>query len=252
MPSGLSKICLVSATAGALLIPAIFAPRAGAQKQGAPLWYDVVTVKRVSKPNRQPAGPAPRKTQRAALLTLQWRVLKRSEDGKAEETDATKGFQTGDKVKLAITANQSGYLYIVNQPEGKDGVLLFPDLRINKGLNSVIKDREYVLPTFCEYDDPKDCWWQMVPPAGTETLIVIFSRDKITTLPNQIDKPYSAVKRSVVEALIATSDQKVKQQTGQLDPIPGQKAARFGTRAQNINLQDNEELIATIELTHGE
>ena len=248
----LSRIFLVAAVTGALLISAIFAPGVDAQKQGAPLWYNVVTVKRVTKPNRQPSGPAPRKTQRAALLTLQWRVLKRAEDGKPEEADTGKEFQTGDKVKLAITANQNGYLYIVNQPEGKDGALLFPDLRVNKGQNYVVKDKEYVLPTYCEYDDPKDCWWQMVPPAGTETLIVIFSRDKITTLPNQIAKPYSAVKRAVVEQLIASSDQKVKQLTGELDPIPGQKAVRFGTRAQNINLQDNEELIATIELRHGE
>jgi len=27
---------------------------------------------------------------------------------------------------------------------------------------------------------------------------------------------------------------------------------RYATRVQNTNLQDNEELIATIELTHGE
>ena len=88
-----------------------------------------------------------------------------------EETDSTKEFQTGDKVKLAITANQNGYLYIVNQPEGKDGVLLFPDLRINKGQNYVVKDQEYSVPSYCQgFDDPKDCWWQMVPPAGTETL----------------------------------------------------------------------------------
>lgn len=252
MESRFRKTCLVAAAASALLIPAIFAPGVDAQKQGAPLWYDVVTVKRVNKPNRQPVGPPPRKPVRAALLTLQWRVLKQLENGSPEETDPRKGFQTGDKFKLAITANQNGYLYIVNQPEGKDGVLLFPDLRVNKGLNAVVRNREYVLPTYCEYDDPKDCWWQMVPPAGTETLIVIFSRDKITTLPNQISKPYSVVQRAVVEKLIASSDQKVKQQTGELDPIPGQKAARFGTRAQNINRQDNEELIATIELTHGE
>jgi uncharacterized protein DUF4384 len=253
MQSRLSRAFLIAAASGAVLIPVIFAPGVDAQKQGAPLWYDVVTVKRVNKPNRQKAaGPAPQKTQRAALLTLQWRVLKRAEDGKSLEADPRKAFQTGDKFKLAITANQNGYLYIVNQPEGKDGVLLFPDLRVNKGKNYVIRDRQYILPTYCEYDDPKDCWWQMIPPAGTETLIVIFSRDKITTLPNQIEKPYSVVKRAVVEQLVASSEQKVKQLTGELDPIPGQKTVRIGTRAQNINKQDNEELIATIELKHGE
>src|SRR5438128_11224743 len=140
----LSKTCLIAAAAVALLVPTIFVPGVDAQKQGAPLWYSVVPVTRVKKPNRQAARPAP-KTQKAALLTLQWHLLKRISDTKQEEADPSKEFQTGDKVKLAITANQNGYLYIVNQPEGKDGVLLFPDLRINKGKNYVAKDAEYIL-----------------------------------------------------------------------------------------------------------
>jgi hypothetical protein len=248
-----SKTCLIAATAGVLLIPAIFVPGVDAQKQGAPLWYSVVTVKRVDKPNRQRTRPVPKTgKQKAALLTLQWHLLKRINDTRREEADPSQAFQTGDKLKLAITANQTGYLYIVNQPEGKDAVLLFPDLRINKGRNYVVKDKEYVLPSYCQdFDDPKDCWFKMAPPAGTETLIVIFSRDKITTLPNQIEKPYAPVKRALVEQLISSSEQKVKQVTAEL-AIPGQKAVRFATRVQNVNQQDNEELIATIELRHSE
>jgi len=91
----------------------------------------------------------------------------------------------------------------------------------------------------------------MVPPAGTETMIVIFSRDKITSLPNEISTPYARVKRDTVEQLIASSQQKVRQTAGELT-IPGKKAVRYATRVQNTNLEDNEELIATIELTHGE
>jgi len=244
---------LIATAVSALLMPAIFAPGVNAQKQGAPLWYSVVTVKRVDKPNRQRTHPVSKAgTQKAALLTLQWHVLKRVDDTTQEEADTNQEFQTGDRLKLAITANQTGYLYIVNQPEGKDGVLLFPDLRVNKGQNYVLKDKEYLIPSYCpDFEDPKDCWFQMVPPSGTETLIVIFSRDKITTLPNQIAKPYAPVKRELVEQLLSTSEQKVKQATGELT-IPGQKAVRYATRAQNTNLKDNEELIATIELRHSE
>lgn len=252
MRSPLSKTCLFAATA-AVLVPAVFTTPSSAQKQGAPLWYSVVTVKRVEKPNRQRTRPVPRTgRQRAALLTLQWHLLRRVDETTQEEADPTQEFQTGDKLKLAITANQTGYLYIVNQPEGKDGVLLFPDLRINKGQNYVVKDKQYVIPSYCQdWEDPKDCWFKMAPPAGTETLIVIFSRDKITTLPNQIAKPYSPVERERVEQLLSSSEQKVKQVTGELT-IPGRKAVRYATRVQNVNLRDNEELIATIELRHSE
>lgn len=254
-----SRFYLTAALATALVAWTAFAPGAAAQKQGAPLWYSVVTVKRVEKPNRVPpkgTKPAPKGAkpvrQRAALLTLQWHLLKRASDTVQEEADPNQEFQTGEKLKLAFTVNQAGYLYIVNQPEGKDAVLLFPDLRINKGQNYVAKDQAYIIPSYCpDFDDPKDCWFKMVPPSGTETLIVIFSRDKITTLPNEISKPYSPVKKSIVDQLISTSEQKVKQVTGEL-AIPGQKAVRFATRVQNTNLQDNEELIATIELRHSE
>jgi hypothetical protein len=246
----LSKACLIVVAGLALILPRLVE----AQKQGAPLWYSVVTVNRVKKPGREPVRRPP-KVQKAALLTLQWHLLQRGDGNKAIEVDARKEFQTGDQLRLAITTNQDGYLYIVNQRPGKDGVLLFPDLRINGGMNRVLKDQEYMIPSYCkqleDLKDPKDCWMEMSPPAGTETMIVIFSRDKITTLPNQITEPYSPVKPSIVDGLIASSQQKVEQWTGEL-AITNKKAVRFATRVQNINHRDNEELIATIAFTHGE
>lgn len=246
----LSKACLIAVAGLALILPGLVE----AQKQGAPLWYSVVTVNRVKKPDRKPVRPAP-KVQKAALLTLQWRLLERGDGNKPIEADSRKEFQNGDQLRLAITANQDGYLYIVNQPPEKDGVLLFPDLRINGGTNRVLKDQEYMIPSYCkeleDLKDPKDCWMEMSPPAGTETMIVIFSRDKITTLPSQITEPYSPVKRSIVDGLIASSQQKVEQWTGEL-AIANKKAVRYATRVQNINHRDNEELIATIAFTHGE
>lgn len=234
----------------ASLVAPCFVGRVDAQKQGAALWYPVATVKRVDKPNRQRPQPVPR-IQKTALLTLQWHVIKRVSDAKRVEADPSKEFQTGDRLKLAITTNQNGYLYIISQPQDKEGVMLFPDLRINKGQNYVLKDTEYVVPSYCPNLGLEDCWFKMAPPAGTETMIVIFSRDKITDLPNEISMPYAPVKRDIVEQLIASSQQKVKQSTGAL-AIPGKKVARYATRIQNTNLEDNEELIATIELTHGE
>ena len=115
----------------------------------------------------------------------------------------------------------------------------------------MIRNKEYVVPSYCEeYDDPEDCWFRMMPPAGTETLIVIFSRDKITTLPNKIAKPNSVVKPEVIDQLVSTSEKENKQLTGTLT-VPGQKAVRYATWSQNTNLKDNEELITTIEVRHG-
>jgi hypothetical protein len=236
------------ASVAALLVPAISIPVEAQKKES--LWITVATVERVKKPNRQRVGSA-RKTQRVALLTLQWHLLKRTGDNTREEADPNREFQTGDRLKMAVTVNQTGYLYIVNRSQGKDPVLLFPDLRINKGQNNVLRNKEYVVPSYCEeYEDPEDCWFKIMPPTGTETLFVIFSRDKITTLPNKIAKPNSVVKPEVIDQLVSTSEKEKKQVTGTLR-IPGQKAVRYATWAQNTNLKDNEELITTIEVRHG-
>lgn len=254
MPFRRIKACLIAAAVAGVIAPCALVNRVQAQKHGPPAWFPLAPVKRVNKPNRQRIGKVT-PTQRTALLTLQWHLIQRIDDDTSEAADPSQEFKNGDRLRLAIMTNQDGYLYIVNQPPGKDSVLLFPDLRINRGLNRVLKDQEYIIPSYCKeldnLEDPKDCWLKLDPPSGTETLIVIFSRDKITTLPNQIAGPFSLVKRSIVDGLIESSQQKVEQFTGELTR-PNKKTVRYATRVQNTNLKDNEELIATIVLTHGE
>ena len=256
MQSRLSRTCLVVAATGALLIPAIFAPGVDAQKQGAPLWDKVVTVKRVDKPNRKPSHPLP-KTQNARFLTLQWRLLKRGDNNVQQEADPSQVLHNEDQIKLAVTTNQAGYLYVIHRMDNGDGRLVFPDPRSNEGRNEVKKDQEYVVPSYCPaFRDPNDCWWEMVPPTGRENFIVVFSRDEFEKLPrratvNNGEYESPIVQRDLIEDLINTSRQKVKEATGRLT-IPGKRAPRFATRLQNINLEDNEELIGRIQLKHGD
>lgn len=255
MRSRLSKTCLIAAAAGALLIPANFVPAVGAQKEGAPRWYAEVTVDRVKKPDRPTVHPLP-KTQPAALLTLQWRVLKRGDNNVQLEADANQVFRTGDRLKLAVTTNQKGYLYVIHRMNNGDGKLVFPDPRSNNGLNEVKKNQEYVIPSFCPGFPDNLCWWQMDPPTGRENFIVVFSRDPYEKLPRRVtadngDYEYPVIQHDLIEHLTNTSKQEVKEVTGRLT-IPGKPPARFATRLQNINLKDNEELIATIQLKHGD
>ena len=251
----LSKTCLIAAPVVALLIPALFVPGVDAQKQGAPLWDSVVTVNRVKKPDRK-APPLPR-TQQTNRLTLQWRLLERGDNNVQKEADPSQVFHNEDQFKLAVTTNQGGYLYVIHRMNNGDGNLVFPDPRSNEGRNEVKKNQEYVVPSYCPtFPDPKDCWWEMAPPTGRENFIVVFSRDEFEKLPGRVtvnngEYEYPIIKRDLIEDLMNTSRQKVKVATGRLT-IPGKQAARFATRLQNINLQDNEELIATIQLKHGD
>jgi hypothetical protein len=116
----------------------------------------------------------------------------------------------------------------------------------------VKKNTDYMLPSFCpSIADPMDCWWEMALPAATEELIVIFSRDKITTLPSEIAKAGETVDEKILNDLKARSRQTVRQESGPLS-IPGRAPVPFATRVQNTNRKDNEELITTIRLKHGE
>ena len=236
-----------------VLISGFTGARAVAQEQGAKLWYSKASIKRVNKPNRRPVRPRP-KTQKvvASLLTVQWNLFKRGDGNTKIEIDPETIFATGDQVKLAITANQDGFLYIIAQPEGKNGLLLFPDPHVNEGKNLVEKDKEYLIPYHCDdKPDPSDCWLEMTPPAGTEKLLVIFSRDQITTLPDKVIRIGDEIKAEVIEELEANSEQKVEKITGKLS-IPGRPVAQHATRVRNINRDDNEELITIIEIKHGE
>ncbi len=227
------------------------------QKKSSLFWDPPpATIHRVQKADRRPSHPLPAK-ETGTFLTLQWRLLERGNKNVQQEADPTQVFHTGDQVKLAITANQTGYLYVIQRMNSGDGNFVFPDPRINNGLNNVKKNQEYVVPSFCpRFPDPNDCWWEMTPPAGRENFIVVFSRDKFDKLPSHVaesdgDYEYPVIKSDLIEDLINASRQKVRKATGQLT-IPGKAPARFATRLQNTNIEDNEELIATIQLKHAD
>jgi hypothetical protein len=196
-------------------------------------------------------------TQKVKLLTLQWRVLKRGNGNVQQEADPRQVFHNEDQLKLAVTTNQGGYLYVIHRMNNGDGKLVFPDPRSNEGRNDVKKNQEYIVPSYCPTKpDPNDCWWEMAPPTGRENFIVVFSRVVFEKLPRRVtmnngEYEYPIIKRDLIEDLINTSRQKIRKAAGRLT-IPGKPAARFATRLQNINLKDNEELIATIQLKHGD
>jgi hypothetical protein len=212
------------------------------------VWDKPVTVKRVSKPTRK-ATPR-HHVEKVPLLTLEWRILKRNNDGSVQETNPISVFHTGDRLRLAIKANQNAYLYIIHHSEGQDGTLIFPDSRINNGENYIKKDQEYILPAYCptpEFEDPNDCWWRITPPGGKEEFTIIYSRDMITDLPNQSDGA-GVIKLNIIEQLKASSGQQLKRTSR---PEQAGSSGRYITWVTNTNPKDNEDLIETIIISHG-
>jgi hypothetical protein len=242
---------LIAVIAG-LVTHTVITTSAVAQKQGAALWYAKASINRVVKPNRKRTRPITAKPLTASLLTLQWRVVKRGDGNVKEEIDPGHEFKTGDQMQIAISPNQNGYLYLFHYMDGQDGQMLFPSPFINDGKNFVKMNQEYYVPSRCSnVPTAEDCWITMTPPAGAENFIVIFSRDEITTLPSDVNESGSVtVKREIIEDLKARSQQTVKEIKP--EQVSGLKTARYGKWVRNTNTKDNEELITSLQLKHGE
>ncbi|HEX8558012.1 MAG TPA: DUF4384 domain-containing protein [Pyrinomonadaceae bacterium] len=218
-------------------------------------WDDKVVIKRPeSKPGRKPALRQPARrapsTQRAALLTLQWRVLRFTDEGLrkvvgvSDDLSINDTFSPRDRLVIALKPNQSGYLYVIRQPSsGGDGQLLFPTRNYNGGKNYVVKDQEYVLPSDCS-DFSVPCWLNFPPKPGKETLTLVFSRDQIDELPNSAPPAgrTQTVGAARLAALAAASEQKLTRVRG---------LSIDGIWVRNTNAANNEEIIETLTLNNA-
>src|SRR5205085_1465337 len=153
-------------------------------------WDEPVKIKQPARPKvgrvRTAARPkADNKGEELTpLLTLKYNLLQRVSGGDGRPVDSSQtSFDVGDKFRLALTPNQHGYLYVIHHSVDNNNNIvdqphvIFPSPRINDGKNEVNKNETYVVPKFCpEFDDPKDCWWEITPPSGRDFFTVIFSR----------------------------------------------------------------------------
>ena len=234
-----------------------------AGQEGAIIWDKPQEVKRQVKPKRV---YRPRRKYRvrppvelSPLLTVQYRVLIRRPDGSQAESSLASVFHSGDQLRLGVTANQDGFLYVIHQKESKDGVILFPDSRVNNGENYVSRNQEFILPPInCAAQNPDECWYTVTDDPEKEFFIFVFSRDQITDLPNTPATNEAArqaitqgvLKREIIEGYIRSArlqDYKVySRPAGAKSPT-----SRYAIWVTNTNRADNEEIILRVPLNKG-
>jgi hypothetical protein len=136
------------------------------------------------RPPVQPQG----KATPPGRLNLKYRILKRASDGHAEETSPDSTFLRDDRIQLRVTPSRSGYLYIIQSEEDKDGELIFPHSRIGGGQNRLTSTREHVIPGLdCDKqfrDEQNVCWLPIRSAKGRVWITVYFS-------PSQTDRPFA-------------------------------------------------------------
>jgi hypothetical protein len=217
--------------------------------------------------------PKPRtKTIQAPLLSLQWWLMIRGRDCHPQEFDSTAAFAVDDKVRIGISVNQSGFLYVVleNKP-GADATLIYPDPRINRGSNLVRKNTPVILPSNCpspesrDSDCPmdvrtaEDCWW-IITKRYNGSITLIFSRDKMDEFESLIEKAVArrtgtpdlpSLRWDLLERIKRETVQEQDLRSYPTRPQPGAMGtivSNFTTRVTNTNRRDNEEIVETITL----
>jgi len=210
--------------------------------------------RRTRRPTRKIVKRGNVSVERAPLLTVQYRLLKYKENGPPAELPAQAVVHPGDLLRLSVTPNQDGFLYIVQQFEDEDGHIIFPDSRVNDGQNFVTKDKEFVLPPpGCGVADPTACWYKVTASAKPEFFIVVFSRDQISDLPNQAALSGGVIKKEVIAEYTAEHPEK-NYKISFRDP-KAKMNFQGGVNAlwiTNINTKDNEEIVAKFPLVKGQ
>ncbi|MEW6127947.1 MAG: DUF4384 domain-containing protein [Acidobacteriota bacterium] len=246
----------------AIILAAIQVPVAGAQGKGsANVWSDpVVKVKpkATPKPTPKPGKPKPRpprpKVQLKPLLTLEFKIVKRGEDGTPLEVNPYSTFYTGDWIQIKVKPNQEGYLYILSNNEGLDQEMIFPDSRINNGQNFVKKNQEYTIPLYCDsrfkFDDGT-CWLKVQAPAGKETFFLVFSRDAVSEIPKIASENRGLISQAVIQRMVMESKQNLGETSRPgISRQQGGGAGGYAIWVTNYNKVDNDQMIAKISINH--
>jgi hypothetical protein len=139
-----------------------------------------------------------------SALGLRYTILKRSGDSQTE-TDAETVFRAGDRIRLAVEANDDGYLYVVTRGSSGTWKLLFPSSEIKDGDNRIQRHTRYEIPSGYTFTFDEQ--------AGEEKLFIVLSRQPepdleglIYSLGQNSSAPAETQKPKMLLATTAFSD----------------------------------------------
>jgi len=151
------------------------------------------------------------------LLALNYKILLKRGDG-IVLVPSDYPFKDGDRFRLAVQANTSGFLYLLHKGSTGAGRFLFPDARINGGWNRVA--------AYYEHTVPPAGWYEFDSHPGTETVHVILASEPLSQLmPLISDDPIRPFRwRQVIEVFV-TAYNELRSERGTKDIVyvdPGQ------------------------------
>jgi hypothetical protein len=112
-------------------------------------------------------------------LGLRYSILRSSGGGDYREAAPDTVFHSGDRIRVAVEANDSGYLYIAMKGASGAWRILFPTAEIAGGDNRVESGHRYTIPS-----DPSRFAFDQQP--GEEQLFIVLSRQPEPSLEQLI------------------------------------------------------------------
>lgn len=129
------------------------------------------------------------------------RLFKQIDETTKQETNPYTVFHPGDQIQMSLSANQSGYLYIIHQDEKLNGILIYPDSQIDHGQNFIEKNKEIIIPSLCN-SNTDECWWTLTPsPDEKEHFMILFSPTIIQSVVSQTVENGGTITREALEDL---------------------------------------------------
>ena len=101
-------------------------------------------------------------------LGLRYSILKQV-GGQTVEVDPESVFHSGDRIRLSVQANDTGFLYIVLRGSSGKWTPLFPSKEIMSGNNKVERGGSYEIPL-------GSVWFAFDEQPGTEKLFIVLAR----------------------------------------------------------------------------
>jgi len=130
-------------------------------------------------------------------LGLRYAVLKRDEGGQYSEVDPDTSFRSGDRIRLKVDANTSGYLYVVMRGSSGTWKLLFPSSEVAGGSNLVHKGESRQIPSGERGQFVFD------EQAGNEKLFIVLTRQPEPDLDKLIYSMGGTVTKDGSRSLVA-------------------------------------------------
>lgn len=122
------------------------------------------------------ATPAPKvsppKIERRPALEIQ--LERKLPDGNAEPMPPTHVFSSGDTIRVRVTSDFDGYLYVMDQGTSGHFSTVFPSLAAGSD-NQVHRGQSYLIPS------TEDGWFEVAGPAGFDVLYFLLSPETIVS-----------------------------------------------------------------------